>query len=835
LALLVLFFFSGVSGLVFEVVWIRLLTTVLGNTVFAVSTVLTAFMAGLALGSYLGGRRIDRGQDPLLTYGCLEIGVGLTALGLTVVLDQTGPLSVWLHQAMAGYPVLLFVSRYAFCFALMFAPTTLMGATLPVLCKYVVGSEDLVGLNTGRLYALNTLGAALGCFLAGFFLIGSIGLRRTAISAVAVSAAVGCLALLLRSRTGAAPGPEVDAPEVSPGRSRPPLRWLVLGAFALSGFASLGYEVVWTRVLTRFLGNSVYAFSAMLTTFLVGLALGSLVLSPFVDRIKRRIAVLGAVEFGVALYVLLSIGVYSWQLENLLPFAHPFPAWDAPLWRFLCTFSVLLVPTFLMGATFPLAARAYVADMACLGRNVGVLYGWNTVGAILGAAVTGFVILPLLGMADAMLVLVWLNFSIGAALFLVEPRIKPPRRVAPVIVLLLVGLAVSVSLPRDVFRRAHRLSVPESRLLRFEEGVLGTVTVDEDAGHLFMRMDGLDLAGTGLMYESSARALGHLPMLLHPNPEAVFVLGFGGGATTYAVSTYPGVRRIDGAELSAAVLGAAPLFEKINHSVLDDPRVDIEVTDGRHALLTAERSYDVITVDLLWPQTAGTGSMYTQEFYEICHERLGEDGVMVEWLHPGFIPPEYVKTIIRTMRSVFPHVSLWTTRRTYHLVLAGSKAPLAVDYGRFAERLAHPATRYDLAQVGIRDAANMASYFIAHDEVLERFVAGSDTVNTDDLPIVEYGLPHFKRSAVLDNRRELAKLYTPATAVFSGLDDQEKRTLEAYWKATRIVNEWAILMENGDRAAAGEKIRPALMIAPGHLESREAYRVSLASQRAAGP
>ena len=481
MALLALFFFSGSSGLVFEVVWIRLLTTVLGNTVFAVSTVLTAFMAGLALGSYLGGRKIDRGYDPLQVYGCLEIGVGVTGLGLTMVLDQTGPLSVWFHQALAGYPVLLIVSRYAFCFVLLFVPTTLMGATLPVLGKTVVESKARVGLSIGRLYALNTFGAATGCFLAGFFLIGSIGLLKTAISAAAVSVAVGCLALLLRSRSRAAPGPGVDEPEVSPGRPRPLVRRLVLAAFALSGFASLGYEVVWTRVLTRFLGNSVYAFSAMLTTFLVGLALGSLVLSPFVDRFKRRFAVLGAVEIGVSLYVLLSICVYSWQLENLIAFASPFPAWDAPPGRFLRTFIVLLVPTFLMGTTFPLAARAYVAELKCLGRNVGVLYSWNTVGAILGAAITGFVLLPLLGIANAMVILAWLNLAIGAALCLVEPRMALPRRVVGVGVVLFVGLVTSVNLPRDVFQRAHQLSVPKSRHIHFEEDVLGTVTVDEQA------------------------------------------------------------------------------------------------------------------------------------------------------------------------------------------------------------------------------------------------------------------------------------------------------------------------------------------------------------------
>ena len=815
LALLALFFLSGLSSLVFEVVWIRLLSTILGNTVHATSTVLTAFMAGLALGSYAGGRVIDRRYDPLLVYGALEIGIAVSALGLTFVLDQTGPLSIWLHQALSGAPLAL--SRYLFSFVLLAVPTTLMGATLPVLARHVTASRSVLGLSLGRLYALNTLGAAAGCFLAGFVLIGSIGLTLAATTAAAVSAAVGAAALLLRSRSSPSPAPDrAAAPDRGSAR-----RTLVLVAFALSGFASLGYEVVWTRVLTRFLGNSVYAFSAMLTTFLVGLALGSLVLSPFVDRLKRRIALLGAVEIAVALYVLLAIFVYSWQLEALVGFGQPAPAWDAPLGRFARAFSLLLLPTFLLGATFPLAARIYVSDLTSLGRNVGVLYSWNTMGAIAGAGLTGFVILPLLGIADAMMALALLGLAIGAALLLAEPSLRGPQRIVAAAALVLVGLTLALTLPRDVFRRAHELSSPSTRLVHHEEGILGTVTVDEYPGHLIMRIDGLDIAGTGLVYESSAKALGHLPMLLHPDPRSAFVLGFGGGSTAHAISTYPTLERIDGAELSSAVLDAAPLLESVNSSILDDPRVHIQVTDGRHALLTSRTSYDVITVDLLWPQTAGTGSLYTREFYEICHGRLADDGILVEWLHPGFIPPEHVGTIIRTMRSVFPHVSLWATRHFHHLVLVASKAPLSVDYTRFVERLSHPPTSLDLSRVGITHPAHMASYFIAANDDLHELMRGSDTLNTDDLPLIEYALPRFTESSAAENRIAFTGIITPPTAVFTGLTPEQKETLIVYSTATRLVAEGVTLWNDGDRASAAWNMQKAVQIAPGHVEAQE--------------
>ena len=384
-----LFFCSGASCLIFEVVWTRQLTVILGSTVFAVSTVLTAFMGGLALGSYLGGRVVDRGKHPLRTYALLEVGIGVSGFLLTLLLSQTGPVYVGLHRGLAEHPLFLYATRYVFSFCVLAVPTTLMGATLPALSKFVARRQSALALDVGRLYALNTFGAASGCYLAGFLLIGNVGIEGSVRLAAALSIAVGTAAWLYQRRLGegapSRPRPAVDDAG-DDDRAHRPLRWLVLVAFAVSGFAALGYEVAWTRLLTPFLGNSVYAFSAMLTAFLSGTALGSLCLSGCVDRRKRLVAGLGLIEAAIGFYVLLSVCLLGWFAESLTRFVQPNPAWEGTAARFLEAFALLLVPTFLMGAAFPVAGRAYIASVRRLGRSLGELYAWNTTGAIFGAA-----------------------------------------------------------------------------------------------------------------------------------------------------------------------------------------------------------------------------------------------------------------------------------------------------------------------------------------------------------------------------------------------------------------------------------------------------------------
>ena len=431
--------------------------------------------------------------------------------------------------------------------------------------------------------------------------------------------------------------------------------------------------------------------------------------------------------------------------------------------------------------------------------------------------------MPILGLANSLVVLLCLNLCIGIVLCAAEHAMARKR-----VFILVTALAVMTGfglakMPRNVFRHIYEVSVslyPGNKLIYYKEDVVGTVTVEEMRGHRRMLIDNLDVAGTSHTFLSSHKSLGHLPMLLHPNPQTVFVLGFGGGGTAYAISTYPEVERIDSAELSRSVVEAAPMFTAINHNVMSDPRLSLEVTDGRHFLLTTQRMYDVISVDLLWPQTAGSGSLYTKEFYELCHQRLNDDGLMVEWIHYGFVSKPYLQTILRTIRDVFPYTSLWSTRRQEHLLVVASKAPLRIDFQRLARRMNNPATQRDLAEDYLGEPAAFVNYFIADGKALARFVQGSDLVNTDNLPLIEYKLPRVTSSGPLDNLQAIVGIKQSVLPLLENVSDKQKERLLVWEQSFKLVLSSLIAFHTGNPELAIARCREALRLNPDDQDAK---------------
>ena len=389
------FLFSGASGLIYEVVWTRQLTTILGNTVYAVSIVLSAFMAGLSIGSLVAGRYLDARKNPLKIYAVLEIGIGIAGFCLTLVLNQTGPLYVWIHHLLSVNEIVLSLGRNFFAIIALAVPTTLMGATLPVLSRFAVDQESKIGMTVGVLYAVNTFGAAAGCYAAGFLFIGSIGILQTVLIAAVVNVAIGSIAWFLRSARNTAQA-DSHSPEADESSARKPATipgMVALAAFAVSGFAAMGYEVAWTRILITYMGNTVYAFSAMLTSFLLGLAIGSLLLSFFVNRLSRLFVWFGALQIGIGLYMMVLLYFFGNHLQILLPFISPYPVVSNISVMFLKALALMLAPTILMGASFPLAARLYATHISTVARKVSELYSWNTIACIIGSSVTGFLLI----------------------------------------------------------------------------------------------------------------------------------------------------------------------------------------------------------------------------------------------------------------------------------------------------------------------------------------------------------------------------------------------------------------------------------------------------------
>jgi spermidine synthase len=781
IAVFLLFFFSGISGLIYEVVWTRLLTTILGNTIYAVSIVLSAFMAGLSIGSLIAGRCLDARKDPFRIYALLEIGIGVAGFCLTLILNQTGPVYIWIHQALSGSGIFLSFGRYLFAFIILAVPTTLMGATLPVLSRFTIDRESIIGMTVGTLYAVNTLGAAVGCFAAGFLFIGSIGILQTVFIASIINVAIGTIAWFMRDVRITLPlnrqpkGPD----ESDKHKPAPLLSMIALVTYAVSGFVAMGYEITWTRMLITYMGNTVYAFSTMLASFLFGMAIGSLLLSCFVNRLSKLFACFGMLQIGIGLYIMVLLYFFGHHFRLLEPFISPCPGVSNISVMFLKALALMLAPTILMGASFPVATRLYVTHISTVARKVSVLYSWNTIACIIGSTVTGFLLIPYIGFEKSCIVLLILNIGSGAALLAAEPFLRYPIKVPVVSALLVCAAAGIMFIPRAIIHTMHETVFHKNdTIIHYRETPYGIVEVLKNPSGRRLIQDDFDLAGTSLSYLSSQKPLGHLPMLLHPHPQSVFIIGFGAGGASYAVSTYPEVKNIAIAELNKGVIATAPLFPDINHGVLSNPKVSLSINDGRHFLLTTRSRYDVISVDLLWPQAAGAGSLYTKEFYRLCFDHLNEKGIMVEWIHTDFIPKAYLRIILKTIRQVFPYAALWTSRSYGHFFLIVSKDPhFAVDYQSFLRKIKTPMVSQDLSEAALDDPAVFMSYFIADGAALDGIIGDVKNINTDNLPFIEFKLPFNRNPSWYDNAVGIIFLKRSVLPLLQHVDAIESRRI----------------------------------------------------------
>ena len=720
--LAVLIFLSGASALMYQVLWLRTLSLVFGVTVYAASTLLAIFMAGLSIGSAAGGRLADRVRRPLWWFGITELAIAITAIAGPVLLDLLTGAYVRAAADVTSRPALLAV-RVVCAVLVLLPPAVLMGMTSPLALRASSADPAGVGRHVAVLYGVNTAGAVAGALLAGFVLIGSIGMTATFRLAAAVNLVVGAGALLLSRRQAAACGrPEAAEP---PRRDQtPPLTPSRVAAVALcvSGGTSLALEVVWFRTLVLYYPATTYAFTAMLATVLAGIAAGSLLAGPV---LRRRVPSLWA--FGV-LHVL--VGVTTVAGARWLARIYD-PAGSAG-GLLLGAALTILAPCMALGIAFPAGVRLALGSGADPGRRIGVLYALNLGGAILGSLLAGFVLLPQLGTRRSLAVLA--AASLGTGLVAIAADVRRAARIAlPLLAVSIAAFAVLVPRTPDPFAagllRRHR---DAGLIFMRDEGVQTTVSVHmRQLGGRQMYLDGLHQASDGQDVVLLHRRIGHLPVLLHPNPRRALVIGLGGGATAGAVSLHPGLR-VDLVELAPGVIRAAEWFRHINEDVLRRPNVTLRVDDGRNFLLLGRDTYDVITADIVQPTHAGAGLLYSREYFELARRALSDDGVMVQWV--GLRSELHYKLIARTFQAAFPETTVWV----HGALLVGTKRPLQLDPARLASKFEGP-TQPALAAAGFPDAAALLGEYTAGPEELRSFL-GRGPILTDDRPLLEYYL-----------------------------------------------------------------------------------------------
>lgn len=764
-----MFFLSGAAALVYEVAWVRSLGLVFGGSHLAVTTVLSIFMAGLAVGGYTIGKIVDRVKNPLALYGALELGIALSALIFIGLMKVYPSIYVFLVQGREDSTAYLTSIRVGFALAAMIVPTTFMGGTLPVLSRIAMLRGGGLGSHLSFLYGINTLGAVAGTAAAGFYLLRYYSLSAALATAIVTNVAIGFVSIMLwRTAPGAWP-PEADAGAGSHAPERTLPERLVLWGIGVSGFCALGYEVLWTRVLTIVVGASVYGFSTMLAAFLTGIALGSKAYGLIAGLFekggegRRQVAGFGAVQavIGItALFVTVHIRdlpADSIWLQDF--FARPgrnlFEV--RQLANLSLAFLYMVVPAFFMGFAFPLAGTICTRRRERIGSSVGNVLLSNTAGAILGAAAAGYALAYVFGAEQSLQMLSVVNIGLGLIVIATLPgRRSLPWAAAAVPAALLITIAVNPAAFRvwdakyfaifrsnqpEAFRTPEMVweAIENTDVLYYAEGIEATVSsIRVKGGNQAFLTNGRVEASSSLQDQQVQYTLGHLPMLLHPAPRNVLVVGLGSGMTLGATSVHPSLEKVTLVELEPRMTGVARTFRDYNHNVLDNPRLRIVFNDGRNFLLTTKERFDVITADPIHPWFRGAGYLYTTEYFRLAAGRLNEGGVLCQWLPIYELTVENLRSVVRTLRENFRYTMLWMTY--YDAVIIGSNSPIRLDPAGLERRLAAPGVKEDLSRVMMGSARDFLSYFALGSRGMNAFSEGG-IINTDDNLYLEFSAP----------------------------------------------------------------------------------------------
>lgn len=754
-----LLFISGFTGLVYELTWAKRLANLLGNSGQAHAIVLATFMGGLACGAWLFGRAADRSQRPLRLYGLLELGVGASALLFPSVFGVLGRGWLAVAPALDGAPRT--ISRLLLASLSLLVPTLLMGGTLPAVTRFLTERLETARRDLSLLYAVNSLGAAAGCLFAGMVLVPELGLWATERMAASLNLIVGMLAVFagrqpLSAGSSSGPGAGHGAARVW---DQAAVRAALLGT-ALAGFTSMLYEITWIRVLAIVLGGTSYAFTLILTTFILGISLGSLWLSrqPDVDPLRTfsrlQLALVGTICLALPFYERLPYLFF--QLNGLLH--HSEQTWGVYQALTFCFCGALLLgPTFLLGASFPAAARVAVRAVNRVGAQLGNTYLANTVGTVSGALLGGLWLLPAVGLEGTLNIgLACTIVAAGLSGAVASRGASPVRRFGPALAVtaLVVGVlaqthgwALTVA-SSGRFREWHRTfssfhqfrdAVRARSEVRFyRDDVFASVLVGEQSdGRRYLRINGKVDASNGSDLDTQVLAA-HLGVLTHPGAvKKVLLIGVGAGITAGSLLTHP-IEQLDVVEISPAVIDAAKLFAPDAHDALNDPRCHVYVEDARAFLtLTAER-YDLIVSVPSNPWVSGVSGLFSQDFFRIARDRLAAGGRIVQWLNTYESSAELVQLVLRTLRDSFEHGTTWVGPDD--LVMIASREPLLLDDATMRARLAVPTVAADLARIRTRELTTLLSRQLQTDEG-QRTFAGSGPLNTDDHNRLEYGSP----------------------------------------------------------------------------------------------
>ncbi len=789
LGVIVCFILSGFAALLYQTAWMRQFSLVFGTSELAVAAVLAAYMGGLALGAGIAARFVHRVKRPVLFYGVLEGGIAIAALSVPLLLSLLNGLYIAVFgdqpEPVDASGLGQSIFYLATAFIVLAIPTAFMGATLPLLTKYVVQSEEQIGPRVGLLYATNTVGAVGGTVVAAFILLPALGLAGTVYVGVAINFLVflvaAAIAKAVARESSAESVADAPVPTAKAAKSLPLSgRFWALPIMLLSGANSFIYEVLWTRLLGHILGGSITAFATMLASFLGGIAIGSAVASRFARTKTAALNGFIIVQCGIAVA---SIAIYQY-----LPLAIPENV--GLKGNVLLAIAILLPATLFIGATFPFAVKIFARNEVDAAAASARVYSWNTVGAIAGATLAAFLLIPALKYEGAIHLAVVVNvvLALAAAALIGERRIVPIGVTA--VLVLAAALAYQPAMPTEILRTSPVMDESSGEIRYYEVGRSATVLVLEENGYFNLRTNGLPEASTNLKgappYQHNQRLLSALPVLARPDIEEMLIVGFGAGATLEGVPQ--SVKRIDVVELEPEVIEAnRSMSDERQIDPLADPRVHVYINDARSALSLTAKKYDAIVSQPSHPWTAGASHLYTREYMQIANEHLTDNGVYLQWMNTQFVDADLLRSLCATMLDVFDHVRVyqWDAQVLFFL---GSAQPLNVelDMARTGRPLSDDHRFYREMGVGSVEDAVVA---LTMDHVNVVAFAQDAEVITDDFNLMA------TRSAKVMNDQttiglldlfELLRPYDPLLQPDSFIHDDFPKNLDFTYVSRRL-------------------------------------------------
>ena len=776
------FILSGATGLIYEVLWARLLGLVFGATTLAVSTVLAAFMGGLALGSALAGRLAGRVRRPVRAYGLLEIGIAVYALAVPLIFSVVDNLYAIIWQYFHPSFFVFSSLRFLLSCLMLLVPTTLMGATLPLLTAALTRSSGTTSssvTSVTKLYTRNLVGAIVGSLAAGFLFLPILGVRWTIYAASLINIIIGIIAIFVdrsHSRVDASEAAAEPIETTATNETAAPIeelsgtRFWLFCAF-VSGFVTISTQVAWTRILSMVIGSSTYAFSIVVALFLLGLSAGAFMIARRGSRIDLR-AALVKVEVVTALSLILSLAVVNRIPAILITTGLRL---NISSWAGLLTlqiFSVallVLLPACLMGMVMPLVLiwSGRHTDSESV-RFVGRTYAVNTVGAIAGAFAAGFLLIPRFSTRFTIIVAAALCVVVAAVAY--KPRVeveeKDVRRglaaggaVALIVVMFLFAPKMNLgnlsigafdSLVRVIAKsrgeateEASRTGPPVHNLLMYEEGPTSTVSVRKDWDITSMAINGRTNASDREDMPTQVM-LGQLPLLVAPNTKNALVVGYATGVTAGSM-LQSSLESLECVELEPATIRGSRFFEHVNNKPLNDPRMRLIIDDARTYLRVTPTRFDIIVSEPSHPWVPGVANLFTEEFFALGRDRLADEGVFVQWLQIYQLSTDSLRSVLATFHRVFPHVSVFRVEgatKGKDLLLIGSRRPLPLDQllERTRGRMADQRMSAELARVNIKSEADVRSWHVCDESRLGPAVAGA-VINTDDNMHIETTVP----------------------------------------------------------------------------------------------